>query len=77
LPSMKYVLTPTVAEHIFSHSIGFSGNVLSLLTIILIVQHVTPIVSHQLTRPDALGVTHGESIHTNTRKPYYYHRFSE
>src|SRR5262249_1505550 len=45
-------------------------------TIVLILQRVPPIVSHPLTRPDDLGVTHGASCQTNPRKPHYHCRFS-
>src|SRR5262249_52097781 len=36
---------------------------------VLRLQRVTSIVSHPLTRPDDLGVTHGASCQTNPRKP--------
>ncbi len=37
--------------------------------IVLRFQCVTPIVSHQLTRPDDSGVTHGHSGQTDASKP--------
>jgi hypothetical protein len=39
-------------------------------------QHVTPMVSHQLTTPNDLGVTHGHSGQTDARKPRPHRRFS-
>jgi hypothetical protein len=44
--------------------------------IVLIFQSVTHIVSYQVTRPDDLGVTHGQSIQTDAHKPDYHYRFS-
>ena len=41
------------------------------------VQYVTLMVSHQLTTPDDLGVTHGHSGQTDPRKPDYHRRFPE
>src|SRR6266446_2647125 len=43
---------------------------------VLIFQRVTPIVSHQLTRPDNRGVTHGHHSQTDPRKPDHYCGFS-
>jgi hypothetical protein len=46
-------------------------------TIALRFQRVPSIVSHQLMRPDELGVTHGESSDSDTRQPHHHCRFSE
>src|SRR6266849_4491816 len=40
-------------------------------------ERVTPIVSHELTRPDARGVTHGHSGQGDARQPDYHRRFSQ
>lgn len=42
----------------------------------LIWQRVTPIVSHPLTRPDDLGVTHEHSGQIDPHKPHHHSRFS-
>src|SRR4029453_16314413 len=43
---------------------------------VLILPRVPLIVSHPLTRPDDLGVTHEASCQTNPRKPHHHCRFS-
>src|SRR5215467_14014668 len=45
-------------------------------TIVLIFQRAAPIVSPLLPTPDNLGVTHGHSDETDTRKPHHHRRFS-
>jgi hypothetical protein len=40
-------------------------------------QHVTPIVSRQLTRPDDIGVTHVHSGQTDSRRPHHHCRLRD
>ena len=44
---------------------------------VLRLQCVTPIVSHELTRPDDRGVTHGHSGQTAAREPHHHRRFRD